>query len=104
MGPEYYLPRLHEFSSKRLRPTETVLERESPDFLVVNPEYGLRFQPGTREHDLFARLTAGRTRYALVFSLGPRETNPSWSLLDFEGILANMSKISPPVAIYERAD
>jgi 4-amino-4-deoxy-L-arabinose transferase-like glycosyltransferase len=104
MGPEYYLPRLHEFSSKRLRPTETVLERESPDFLVVNPEYGSRFEPGTREHDLFARLTGGRTRYGLVFSLGPRETNPPWSLLNFEGILANLGKISPPLEIYERAE
>jgi hypothetical protein len=104
MGPEYYLPRLHDFHSKRLRPTETVLERESPDFLVVNPEYGSRFEPGTREHELFTRLTAGRTRYGLVFSLAARETNPSWSLLDFEGILANMGKISPPVEIYERAE
>jgi len=104
MGPEYYLPRLHELSSKRLRPTETVLEREGPDFLVVNPEYGSRFEPGTREQELFSRLTAGRTRYGLVFSLKPRETNPPWSLLDFEGILANMSKISPPVEIYQRAE
>ena len=104
MGPEYYLPRLHEFSTKRLRPTETVLDRERPDLLVVNPDYASRFEPGTREHELFSRLAAGRTRYGLVFSLRPRESNPRWSLLDFEGILANMSKVSPPVEIYERAD
>ena len=104
MGPEYYLPRLHEFPSKRLRPTETVLERESPDFLVVNPDYGSRFEPGTREHELFSRLPAGRTGYGLVFSLLPRESNPRWSFLDFDGILANMSKISPSIEIYERAE
>jgi 4-amino-4-deoxy-L-arabinose transferase-like glycosyltransferase len=104
MGPEYYLPRLHEFSTKRLRPTETVLEREKPDYLVVNPDYASRFEPGTREHELFSRLAAGRTRYGLVFSLAPREGNPWWSLLDFDGVLANMSKISPPIEIYTLAD
>jgi len=104
MGPEYYLPRLQVFPSKRLRPTETVLERESPDFLVVNPDYASRFEPGTREHELFSRLAAGRTRYGLVFSLAPREGNPWWSLLDFDGILANMGKVSPPIEIYALAD
>ena len=104
MGPEYYLPRLHVFPSKRLRPTETVLERESPDFLVVNPDYASRFEPGTREQELFSRLAAGRTRYGLVFSLAPRQGNPWWSLLDFDGILANMSKVSPPIEIYALAD
>ncbi|MGH9336946.1 MAG: ArnT family glycosyltransferase, partial [Vicinamibacteria bacterium] len=61
MGPEYYLPRLHPFRSRRLRPTETVLERERPAFLVVNREYASRFEPGSREHELFSRLFAGRT-------------------------------------------
>jgi 4-amino-4-deoxy-L-arabinose transferase-like glycosyltransferase len=104
LGPEYYLPRLHEFTTRRLRPTTTVLERESPDFLVVNPEYGSRFDPGTREHELFSRLASGRTGYALVFSLSAREGNPRWSLLDFDGILANMSKVAPPVEVYALAD
>ena len=104
MGPEYYLPRLHELPSKRLRPTVTVLERERPDFLVVNPDHASRFEPGTREHELFSRLAAGRTHYGLVFSLAPREGNPWWSLLDFDGILANMSKVSPPIEIYALAD
>jgi hypothetical protein len=104
MGPEYYLPRLHEFQSKRLRPTETVLSREEPDFLVVNPDYASRFEPGTREHELFSRLESGRTRYALAYSLGPRAGAPRWSFLDFEGILANMSKVSPPIQIFERTD
>ena len=104
MGPEYYLPRLHDLPAKRLRPTETVLERESPDFLVVNPDFASRFEAGTREHELFSRLAAGRTRYGLVFSLAPREGNPWWSLLDFDGILANMSKVSPPIEIYALAD
>jgi hypothetical protein len=102
MGPEYYLPRLHEVGNRRLRPTETVLERERPDFLVVNPEYASRFEPGTREHQLFSRLAEGRTGYALVLSLGPRESAPSLSLLRFDGILANMSKVSPPIEVYQR--
>lgn len=104
VGPEYYLPRLHQLRSKRMRPTETVLEREKPDFLVVNPDYASRFEPGTREHELFSRLASGRTPYGLVYSLGPREGSPRWSLLDFEGVLANMSKISPPIEIYQRAE
>jgi 4-amino-4-deoxy-L-arabinose transferase-like glycosyltransferase len=104
MGPEYYLPRLHEFSAKRLRATDTVLERESPDFLVVNPDYASRFEPGTREHALFSRLSSGRTRYGLVYSLAPREGGPPGSLLDFDGILANLSKVSPPIQIYQRTD
>jgi hypothetical protein len=103
MGPEYYLPRLHEFESRRLRPTETVLERESPDLLIVNPEYASRFEDGTREQQLFSRLADGRARYALVFSLDSRETAPRWSFLRFDGILGNMSKVSPPIDIYERA-
>jgi len=104
VGPEYYLPRLHQLPSKRLRPTETVLEREKPDFLVVNPDYASRFEPGTREHQLFSRLASGRTPYGLGYSLGPREGSPRWSLLDFESVLANMSKISPPIEIYQRAE
>jgi hypothetical protein len=104
MGPEYYLPRLHEFSSRRLRPTETVLQRERPDFLVVNPDYASRFEAGTREQELFSRLAEGRTGYALVLSLGPRETAPSFSLLRFDGILENMSKVSPPIDVYQRVD
>jgi 4-amino-4-deoxy-L-arabinose transferase-like glycosyltransferase len=104
MGPEYYLPRLHRLSAKRLRPTETVLAREKPDYLVLNPEYAARFPPGTREHDLFARLAAGRTRYGLVLSLAAREGSPSWSLLDFDGIFANNGKVSPPIEIYALAD
>jgi hypothetical protein len=103
-GPEYYLPRLHEFHSRRLRPTETVLSREGPEFLVVNPDYAARFEPGSREHEFFSRLASGRTRYGLVYSLSPRENGPAWSLLDFDGILANLSKVSPPIQIYERAD
>ncbi len=104
MGPEYYLPRLHEVPSRRLRPTETVLEREKPGFLVVNPEYASRFESGTREHQLFSRLAEGRAGYALVLSLAPREGNPWWSFLRFEGILANMSKVSPPIAVYQRVE
>jgi hypothetical protein len=69
---------------------------------VVNPEYASRFEPGTREHQLFSRLAEGRTGYALVLSLGPRESAPSLSLLRFEGILANMSKVSPPIEVYQR--
>jgi 4-amino-4-deoxy-L-arabinose transferase-like glycosyltransferase len=103
MGPEYYLPRLHQFESRRLRPTETVLERESPDLLIVNPEYASRFEDGTRERQLFSRLADGRAGYALVFSLDSRETAPRWSFLRFDGILGNMSKVSPPIDIYERA-
>ncbi len=104
VGPEYYLPRLHHLSSRRLRPTATVLEREKPDFLVVNPEYASRFEPGTRERQLFSRLAEGRAGYALVFSLEPRQGSPSWSLIRFEGILANMSKLSPPIDVYQRAE
>jgi 4-amino-4-deoxy-L-arabinose transferase-like glycosyltransferase len=104
VGPEYYLPRLHEFSAIRLRPAVTVLERERPDFLVVNPDYGSRFEPGTREHELFSKLASGRTSYALAFSLAAREESPRWSLLDFAGVLANLSKVSPPIEIYALTD
>lgn len=104
MGPEYYLPRLQELPSRRLRPTETVLEREKPDFLVVNPDYASRFEAGSREHRLFSRLAQGRAGYALVFSLEPRESGPAWSLLSFEGILANMTKVSPPIDVYQRVE
>jgi 4-amino-4-deoxy-L-arabinose transferase-like glycosyltransferase len=104
VGPEYYLPRLHLLAAKRLRPTETVLAREKPDYLVLNPEYASRFPPGTREHDLFSRLAAGRSGYGLVLSLAAREGNPGWSLLDFDGIFANLGKVSPPIEIYARAD
>lgn len=104
LGPEYYLPRLHELEAKRLRPTLTVLEREKPDFLVVNPEYGARFEPGSHEHELFSKLSSGRTAYGLAFSLAAREGNPRWSLLDFDGLLANMAKIAPPIEIYSLAD
>jgi hypothetical protein len=102
MGPEYYLPRLQEMGAARLRPTESVLERERPDFLVINRDHVSRFEPGTREGDLFTRLFQGRTAYALVYGRGGEK--PSWSLLSFEGLLANMSKLSPPIEVYQRSE
>jgi 4-amino-4-deoxy-L-arabinose transferase-like glycosyltransferase len=99
VGPEYYLPRLHELSAKRLRPTESVLEREKPDFLVLNPDFAERFEPGSREGELFSNLETGRTSYGLVYR---QESKPVF-LLDFEGILDNMSKISPSIEVYQRA-
>jgi 4-amino-4-deoxy-L-arabinose transferase-like glycosyltransferase len=99
VAPEYYLPRLHELSAKRLRPTATVLERERPDFLVLNPDFAERFEPGSREDELFSNLERGRTSYALVY----RQKSKASPLLDFEGILDNMSKISPSIEVYQRA-
>lgn len=101
MGPEYYLPRLYEMGGLRLRPTESVLERERPDFLVINREFVSRFEPGTREGDLFSKLFQGRTSYALVYARG---SGPSGTLLAFDGLLANLSKISPPIEVYQRAE
>jgi 4-amino-4-deoxy-L-arabinose transferase-like glycosyltransferase len=99
VAPEYYLPRLHELSAKRLRPTQTVLEREGPDFLVLNPDFAERFEPGSREEDLFSNLEKGRTSYGLVY----RQESKSAPLLNLDGILDNMSKISPVVEVYQRA-
>jgi hypothetical protein len=101
MGPEYYLPRLHELRTQRLRPTETVLERERPDFLVINRDYVSRYAPETREGELFRNLFQGRTSYGLVYA---SPSSSSWSILDFEGLLANMSKVSPPIEVYQRAE
>jgi hypothetical protein len=100
MGPEYYLPRVNEMGGRRLRPTESVLARQSPDFLVVNAEFAERFEPGSREHELFEHLAAGRAGYALVFE---HQSRPR-TLLSFEGTLANMSKLDPPIRVYQRAD
>jgi hypothetical protein len=99
VAPEYYLPRLHELSAKRLRPTQTVLEREKPDYLVLNPDFAERFEPGSREEELFSNLEKGRTSYGLVYRQPP---SPS-PLLSFDGILDNMSKISPVIEVYQRA-
>lgn len=101
IGPEYYLPRLDAFDTQRLRPTLSVLERSRPDFVVVNPEFGERFQEGTREHELFERLAAGRAGYGLAFE---HRSEPRAMLLDFDGLLANMSKINPLIRVYQRAD
>ncbi len=56
-----------------------------------------------RRLNAFGRLGFG---YAVggTITWAPREGNPWWSLLDFDGILANMSKISPPIEIYALAD
>jgi 4-amino-4-deoxy-L-arabinose transferase-like glycosyltransferase len=101
MGAEYYLPRLHELRNQRLRPTESVLEREHPDFLVINRDYVGRYASGSREGELFAKLFQGRTSYGLVYA---SPSGSTWSILDFEGLLANMSKISPPIEIYQLAE
>ena len=100
MGPEYYLPRVNEIGGQRLRPTESVLARQSPEFLVVNAEFAERFEPGSREHELFERLAAGRAGYALVFE---HQSHPR-TLLSFEGVLANMSKLDPLIRVYQRAE
>lgn len=101
MGPEYYLPRLIPYDAKRLRPTESVLNRESPDYLVINSDFFQRFDPATREGKLFHRLRAGRTGYALVL----RYKWPAEGvLLRTEDILSNLEKINPRIEVYQRAD
>ena len=84
MGPEYYLPRLFDYNKRRLRPTDTVLARQSPDYLVLNPDYFSRFEPGTRAEQLFSDLRAGRTGYGLALR---HQSKTKWMLLDFEGVL-----------------
>ena len=100
VGPEYYLPRLDEVSARRVRPTETVLVRARPDYLVVNPEYAARFEPGTREGELFSSLAGGRSGYGLALSY---QSQPAPMLLDFDGVLGNMAKLNPLIEVYERA-
>lgn len=100
VGPEYYLPRLDRLPAQRIRPTETVLERAKPAYLVVNPEYAERFGPGTREGELFSNLSAGRSGYGLALSY---QSRPSPMLLDFDGVLGNMAKANPVIDVYERA-
>jgi 4-amino-4-deoxy-L-arabinose transferase-like glycosyltransferase len=99
MGPEYYLPRLDGFDSRRLRPTESVLERERPDFLVLNADYVTRFEPGSREGELFSHLASGRAGYGLVLR---HQSHPRWLLLRFDGVLANLAKLDPTIEVYER--
>lgn len=101
VGPEYYLPRLEGISSRRVRPTTSVLDRARPDYLVVNPEYASRFAPGTREGEFFAGLTSGRSGYGLALSY---QAQPRWVLLDFDGVLGNLAKVNPRIEVYERAD
>jgi 4-amino-4-deoxy-L-arabinose transferase-like glycosyltransferase len=101
IGPEYYLPRLDGLPARRLRPTESVLERARPDYLVVNPEYSSRFAPGTREGALFASLAAGRAGYGLALSY---RSQPEPMLLRFDGVLGNMAKANPLIEVYERAE
>ncbi len=99
IGPEYYLPRLDDVPARRIRPTESVLERARPDYLVVNPEYAARFEPGTREEELFSNLSAGRSGYGLALSY---QSQPAPMLLDFDGVLGNMAKVNPLIEVYER--
>ncbi len=99
-GPEYYLPRFDDFAARRVRPTETVLERARPHYLVVNAEYAARFEPGTREHELFSNLAGGRSGYGLALSY---QSQPAPMLLDFDGVLGNMAKVNPLIDVYERA-
>jgi len=101
MGPEYYLPRLEGLEARRLRPTASVLERARPDYLVVNPEYFARFDPGSREGALASRLSSGRTGYALALR---HQAHPRGMLLSFDGILANLAKINPVIEVYECSD
>lgn len=101
VGPEYYLPRLDGLPAKRLRATQSVLDRSRPDYVVVNPEYASRFEPGTREEELFSNLAAGRAGYALALSY---QSQPRWVLLSFDGVLGNIAKVNPRIEVYERAD
>ena len=101
MGPEYYLPRFDGLAAKRLRPTESVLERSRPDYLVINPEYAARFAPDTREGALFTKLSAGRAGYGLALQ---HQSLPKGTFLDFENILGNMAKVNPVIEVYERAE
>ena len=101
VGPEYYLPRLDAFEARRLRPTESVLERARPAFLIVNPVYSERFEPGSREGELFSRLRAGRAGYGLALR---HQSRPRGVLLHFDGLLANLDKLDPVIEVYQRVD
>jgi hypothetical protein len=95
------LPRLHPYETRRLRPTESVLHRSSPDYLVINTDFFQRFVPGEREWDLFQRLQAGRTGYALVYRY---RWPPKGVFMDLDGILSNLEKINPHIEVYQRAE
>jgi hypothetical protein len=101
MGPEYYLPRLHPYETRRLRPMESVLQRSRPDYLVINSDFFRRFEPGIREGELFHRLQEGRTGYARVYSY---RWPPKAVLINLDGILSNLEKINPPIEVYQRAE
>ena len=101
VGPEYYLPRLEAFEARRLRPTESVLERVRPGFLIVNFAYSERFEPETREGELFSRLRAGRAGYGLALR---HQSRPRGVLPQFEGLLANLDKLDPVIEVYQRVD
>jgi hypothetical protein len=101
MGPEYYLPRLHPYETSRLRPTESVLHRSRPDYLVINTDFFQRFVPGEREWELFHRLQGGRTGYALVYRY---RWPPKGVLINLDGILSNLEKINPPIEVYQRVE
>lgn len=103
VGPEYYLPRLDELPARRIRPTESVVERSQPTYLVVNPEYTERFAPGSREGELFSNLRAGRSGYGLALSYQSPLSATTPMLLDFDGVLGNMAKANPLIDIYEQA-
>jgi hypothetical protein len=100
MGPEYYLPRLFDFNKRGLRPTDTVLTRANPEYLVINPDYFSRFEPGTRAEKVFSDLREGRSGYGLVLR---HRSQTRWMLLNFEGVLTNLNKINPEIEVYERA-
>ena len=99
VGPEYYLPRLDRLNSRRLRPTITTLDRNKPDFLVINPQYLSRFSLGTRENDFLTLLRSGYTDYALVMR---HQSQPSLMFLDFDQIQGNMAKVNPLIEVYQR--
>jgi 4-amino-4-deoxy-L-arabinose transferase-like glycosyltransferase len=100
VGPEYYLPRLDGLPARRIRATQSVLDRSRPDYLVVNPDYASRFGSDTREGELFTSLAAGRAGYGLALSYRSR---PKWVLVSFDGVLGNIAKVNPLIEVYERA-
>lgn len=95
IGRPLYLPGFRELEWRKVGRDITKIKKARIDYVVMNTS-DIR---STREEKIFAALDSGRLGFRRV---DVHEPTPTLQLLSFDGVSSNLTKISPPLALFER--
>ncbi|MBI2841262.1 MAG: hypothetical protein HYX75_23330 [Acidobacteria bacterium] len=95
IGRPLYLPGFRELEWRKVGRDLTKIKNARIDYVVMNTS-DIR---STREEKIFAALESGKLGFR---RLDVQEPTPPLQLLNFDRVSSNLTKISPPLALFER--